>query len=174
MPPTGAFLTGAPLVEILIGIAVLGIASMCLGLLVSALVSTSEKAMPILVLLTMVQVILSGGVVSLVNKLGLTQLAYIAPSRWGFGAVASTVDLNIIPGLGRRSRPAVGARPLETGCTIWACARPGGGLHAVHLARHAPPRPAPPQVMTAGRTARHSEASSRPPTPPTLPLTLQG
>ena len=71
-------------------------ASMCLGLLVSALVSTSEKAMPILVLLTMVQVILSGGVVSLVNKPGLEQLAYIAPSRWGFGAVASTVNLNVI------------------------------------------------------------------------------
>ena len=35
---------------------------MCLGLLVSALVSTSEKAMPFLVLLTMIQVILSGGV----------------------------------------------------------------------------------------------------------------
>ena len=71
-------------------------ASMCLGLLVSALVSTSEKAMPILVLLTMVQVILSGGVVSLVGKTGLAQLAYVAPSRWGFGAVASTVNLNVI------------------------------------------------------------------------------
>ena len=63
---------------------------MCLGLLVSALVSTSEKAMPILVLLTMIQVILSGGVpVSL--PFGLTA---IAPARWGFGAVASTADLN--------------------------------------------------------------------------------
>jgi hypothetical protein len=39
---------------------------------------------------------LSGGVVSLVGKTGLEQLAYAAPSRWGFGAVASTVDLNTI------------------------------------------------------------------------------
>jgi hypothetical protein len=52
--------------------------------------------MPFLVLLTMVQVILSGGVVSLVGKAGLQQLAYVSPSRWGFGAVASTVNLNII------------------------------------------------------------------------------
>ena len=96
LPPTGSFLTGAPLIELMIGIAVLGLASMCLGLLVSALVSTSEKAMPILVLLTMVQVILSGGVLSLVGKVGLTQLAYISPSRWGFGAVASTANLNLI------------------------------------------------------------------------------
>ena len=96
MPPKGALPGVPPLLEILIGIAVLALASMCLGLLVSALVSTSEKAMPFLVLLTMAQVILSGGVVSLVGKPGLEQLAYIAPSRWGFGAVASTVNLNVI------------------------------------------------------------------------------
>jgi ABC transport system ATP-binding/permease protein len=101
LPPQGAFITGLPLIELLIGIAVLGLASMCLGLLVSALVSTSEKAMPVLVLLTMVQVILSGGVISLSGKAGLSQLAYIAPSRWGFGAVAATVNLNFInPPLG--------------------------------------------------------------------------
>jgi ABC-type multidrug transport system permease subunit len=65
-------LTHLPLIELLLGIAVLSLTSMCLGLLVSALVSTSEKAMPLLVLLTMVQVILSGGVpVSL----------YFGPSR---------------------------------------------------------------------------------------------
>jgi ABC-type multidrug transport system ATPase subunit/ABC-type multidrug transport system permease subunit len=96
MPPKGALPGVPPLLEILVGIAVLSLASMCLGLLVSAMVSTSEKAMPFLVLLTMAQVILSGGVVSLVGKAGLQQLAYIAPSRWGFGAVASTVNLNVI------------------------------------------------------------------------------
>jgi len=90
LPLSGSFLTHAPLAELLLGIAVLCLTSMCLGLLVSALVSTSEKAMPFLVLLTMVQVILSGGVpVSL--PFGLTA---IAPARWGFGAVASTADLN--------------------------------------------------------------------------------
>jgi len=96
MPAKGALPGVPPLLEILVGIAVLSLASMCLGLFVSASVSTSEKAMPFLVLLTMAQVILSGGVVSLVGKTGLQQLAYIAPSRWGFGAVASTVNLNVI------------------------------------------------------------------------------
>jgi ABC-type multidrug transport system ATPase subunit len=96
LPPHGAFLTGFPLGELLLGIAVLAIASMCLGLLVSALVSTSEKAMPFLVLLTMIQVILSGGVVALAGKAGLSQLAWISPSRWGFGAVASTSNLNVL------------------------------------------------------------------------------
>ncbi len=106
MPPTGAFLTGAPLVELLLGIAAISLASMCLGLLVSAMVSTSEKAMPFLVLLTMVQVILSGGVLSLSGKAGLTQLAWLAPARWGFGAVASTANLALInPTLGNFTDP---------------------------------------------------------------------
>ena len=96
MPPRGAFLTGAPLAEILIGIGVLGVVSMCLGLLVSALVSTSEKAMPFLVLLTMAQVILSGGVIAVNGKAGLAQLSWLAPARWGFAAVASTSDLTRI------------------------------------------------------------------------------
>jgi len=90
LPKSGSFLVSASLAELLIAIAVLSLTSMCLGLLVSALVSTSEKAMPFLVLLTMVQVILSGGVpVSL--YFGLTA---VAPARWGYGAVASTADLN--------------------------------------------------------------------------------
>ena len=36
MPPQGSFLTGAPFAELVIGIAMLGVASMCLGLMVSA------------------------------------------------------------------------------------------------------------------------------------------
>ena len=98
LPPKGAFLSGFPLGEILIGIAVLALASMSLGLLVSAIVSTSEKTMPFLVLLTMVQVILSGAVMPLAKKPGLSELAWIAPSRWGFGALAATSHLNTING----------------------------------------------------------------------------
>jgi hypothetical protein len=101
-PAHGAFLTGFPLIEVILGIAVLAVASMCLGLLVSAMVSTSEKAMPFLVLFTMVQVVLSGYVVPLANNPGLKQFSMIAPSRWGFAAAASTVNLNVItpPGQG--------------------------------------------------------------------------
>jgi ABC-type multidrug transport system ATPase subunit len=96
LPAHGAFLTGFPLVELLIAIALLAIASMCLGLFVSAIVSTSEKAMPFLVMLTMAQIILSGGVLPLAGLAGLSQLSWIAPSRWGFGAVAATVNLNTL------------------------------------------------------------------------------
>jgi ABC-type multidrug transport system ATPase subunit len=94
-PSTGAVGGLPPLVEILIGIAALGLASMCVGLLVSAMVSTSEKAVPFLVMITLVQVVLSGGLVKLGT--GLAQVAWLAPSRWGFAATASTVDFNAFP-----------------------------------------------------------------------------
>jgi hypothetical protein len=100
LPPNGSVLTNDPLAELMIGAAVLAFASMCLGLLISALVSTSEKAMPFLVALTMIQVVLSGAIFSLVGKAGLSQLAWLFPSRWGMGALASTVSLNVItPGM---------------------------------------------------------------------------
>ena len=149
MPPKGALPGMPPLVEILIAIAALSLASMCLGLLVSALVSTSEKAMPFLVLLTMAQVILSGGVVSLVGKPGLQQLAYIAPARWGFGAVASTVNLNVIGVSAPGSTDPLWAQSLRQLAARHGHAdRARGDLHPAHLAPDAPPGPAPPQGLT--------------------------
>ncbi len=94
-PPKGAVGALPPLVEILIAIAALGLASMCVGLLVSAMVSTSEKAVPFLVMLTLVQVVLSGGLLKLTT--GLRQVAWFAPSRWGFAATSSTINFNAFP-----------------------------------------------------------------------------
>jgi hypothetical protein len=42
----------------------------------------------------MVQVVLSGYVVPLANNQGLKQFSMISPSRWGFAAAASTVNIN--------------------------------------------------------------------------------
>lgn len=109
LPSRGALLMTYPLVELITAIAVLAVASMCLGLLVSAFVSTSEKAMPFLVMLTMFQVILSGGVLPFNGMAGLSQLSWIAPARWGFSALASTVNLNAIGLL-----PGTDADPLWT------------------------------------------------------------
>ena len=105
MPRHGAIPGIPPLIEIMIAVAALSLASMCVGLLVSALVSTSEKAVPFLVMLTLAQVILSGALVPLAGKAGLEQLAWLAPSRWGFGALASTVNLNVISPAGTTTDP---------------------------------------------------------------------
>ena len=74
----------------------LAMASMCLGLMVSALVNTSEKAVPFLVMLVVGQIVLSGGVVPLAGIAGLSQLSWIAPARWGLGAASSTVNVNAL------------------------------------------------------------------------------
>ena len=94
LPRHGAVLTAAPLAELMLGIAVLAVASMAAGLLISAVVSSSDKTMPLLVVAVLAQVVLSGGVFRLNGKAGLEQLSWLSPSRWGFGAAASTSDLN--------------------------------------------------------------------------------
>ena len=105
LPPTGSFLTGAPLVELILAVAFLEFASTCLGLLVSCLVSSSDKAMQAIVLVTMIQFVFSGGIISLAGKVGLEQVAAIAPARWGMAALASTVRLNVINPAGSKPDP---------------------------------------------------------------------
>ena len=95
MPAHGVVL-GSAFAEIILAIVFLSLASMALGLLISSIVSTSEKAMPLLVLLAIAQVILSGGVLPLNGKVGLDQLSWLAPARWGYGASASTTNLSVI------------------------------------------------------------------------------
>ena len=55
LPPQGAFLTSFPLIELMLAIAVLAVASMTLGLLISAIVNSSDKTMPLLVVVVLVE-----------------------------------------------------------------------------------------------------------------------
>jgi hypothetical protein len=55
----------------MLGMAVLAVASMAAGLLISAVVNSSDKTMPLLVVAVLVQVVLSGGVFPLNGKAGL-------------------------------------------------------------------------------------------------------
>ncbi len=94
MPPKGIFTSVE--VELILAMALLGIASLALGLLVSVSVNTSEKTLPLLIVLSMAQLVLTGGLVRLPGTFGLEQLAYISPSRWGFAAGAATIDLDTL------------------------------------------------------------------------------
>jgi ABC transport system ATP-binding/permease protein len=94
LPRTGALLSHLPLVELLLAVAGLSVASMTLGLLISAIVNTSDKTLPLLVVAVMFEVILSGGIFPLHGKVGIEQLAWLSPSRWGYAATASTTNLN--------------------------------------------------------------------------------
>jgi ABC transport system ATP-binding/permease protein len=105
LPPTGSLLTSAPLVELVLAMAALAVASMAVGLLISALVNSSDKTMPLLVVAVLVQVVLSGGVFPLNGKAGLEQLSWFSPSRWGFSAAASTSNLNQVAPPGLEAKP---------------------------------------------------------------------
>ncbi len=102
LPPSGSLLHGFPLVELIIALALLAVVSMALGLFISASVNTSEKTMPILMVVVVVEVILTGGVFAIAGKAGLEQVAWLSPSRWGYALTASTSNLNKIfpPGPG--------------------------------------------------------------------------
>jgi ABC transport system ATP-binding/permease protein len=94
LPVHGSVLTGVPLGELVLAMVVVTIVSMALGLLISASVSTAEKTMPLLAVMVVTEVILTGGVFALNGKTGLEQIAWLSPSRWGFAAAASTSVLN--------------------------------------------------------------------------------
>ncbi len=96
-PAHGAVLP-MPLVEVMISVALVAIASMAIGLLVSSSVSTSERAMPLVFLLVMVQVVTTGGIFAVHGKPVIEEIAWFTPSRWGFAANAATTNLNVVGG----------------------------------------------------------------------------
>jgi ABC-type multidrug transport system ATPase subunit len=119
LPPGGSYLRHLPLLELLLALGVLAIVSMTLGLFISALVNSTDKTMPLLVVVVMFQIILTGGVFRLAGKIGLEQIATVSPSRWGFAAVASTVNLNVIQQPPGQQAIAPGGPPTVTD-PIWA------------------------------------------------------
>ena len=96
LPPSGSLLHAFPLLELIIALALLAVVSMALGLFISASVNTSEKTMPILMVVVVVEVVLTGGVFAIAGKVGLEQVAWLSPSRWGYALTASTSNLNKI------------------------------------------------------------------------------
>jgi ABC-type multidrug transport system ATPase subunit len=87
-----------PLVELVLAVALLSFTAMALGLLISALVKTSEMTMPLLVLSTLIQVVFCGALVHLDGKPVLEQLSWLVPARWALAAMAATLNVGqLIP-----------------------------------------------------------------------------
>jgi ABC-type multidrug transport system ATPase subunit len=99
-PPTRpAVLLGNATLELFAGVAATCVAAAMLGLLLSALARSSEQIMPLLVVSLMMQMVLSGGMVPVTHRIFLDQLSWLVPSRWGYAAQGSTVDLwTVSPG----------------------------------------------------------------------------
>ena len=98
-PTQGAVALGNPGLELFVTIAATCVASANLGLLLSAIAKTSEQIMPLLVVAIMSQLVFSGGMIPVTDRLVLDQMSWLTPARWGFAASASTVDLvTLVPG----------------------------------------------------------------------------
>ncbi|MCZ8379138.1 ATP-binding cassette domain-containing protein [Mycobacterium sp. CPCC 205372] len=90
---------GNPSLELFFGMAATTVTAAMVGLALSALAKTSEQIMPLLVIAIMSQLVFSGGMIPVTGRIGLDQMSWITPARWGFAASASTVDLiRLVPG----------------------------------------------------------------------------
>ncbi|WP_181789048.1 ABC transporter ATP-binding protein/permease, partial [Streptomyces phytophilus] len=96
LPEEGVILSDLPAVELAIGVTTLGLTAMMVGLIISALVKTSEMTMPLLVMFAIVQVVFTGVLFQLHGTPGVEQLAWLMPSRWAVAAMGSTADLNVL------------------------------------------------------------------------------
>jgi ABC-type multidrug transport system ATPase subunit/pSer/pThr/pTyr-binding forkhead associated (FHA) protein len=96
LPAEGLLLKSAPALELTLPIMALGFTSMMFGLIISALVKTAEKTMPLLVMFAIVQVVFTGCLFQLFDKVGVEQVAWLMPSRWAVAAAGTTADLNTL------------------------------------------------------------------------------
>ncbi|KRV49321.1 ABC transporter ATP-binding protein [Wenjunlia vitaminophila] len=93
MPAEGLIVENTPAIEMTVSMVALGFTSMMFGLIISALVKTAEKTMPLLVLFAIVQVVFTGVLFQVYDKPGLEQVAWLMPSRWAVAAEGTTARL---------------------------------------------------------------------------------
>ncbi|WP_316780450.1 ABC transporter ATP-binding protein/permease [Streptomyces sasae] len=96
IPDQGVILGHSTLFELCIPIMGLGFTSMMFGLVISSLVKTSEKTMPLLVMFAIVQVVFTGCLFNLNGAVGVNQVSFLMPSRWAVAADGATLDFNNI------------------------------------------------------------------------------
>ena len=94
--PGDAIVLGWPMGELMVVVAMAGLAAMALALFVSAVAGSAERATSILPVVLILQLILAAGVVlpEIVDKPVLRELSLVSSTQWGIAGAASTVDLN--------------------------------------------------------------------------------
>ncbi len=92
-PTQGAAALGQAPLELFVDVAATTVASAMLGLALSAIAKSNDQIMPLLVVAVMSQLVFSGGMIPVTGRVGLDQMSWATPARWGFAASASTIDL---------------------------------------------------------------------------------
>ncbi|MCL2536096.1 MAG: ABC transporter permease, partial [Nocardiaceae bacterium] len=80
-------------VELIVDIAATTCSCVVVGLALSSVARSNEQVLPMLVVTIMAQLVMCGGLITITGRAVLEQVAWLFPSRWGFAAAASTVDL---------------------------------------------------------------------------------
>ncbi|ORV56460.1 ABC transporter ATP-binding protein [Mycobacterium florentinum] len=99
-PKQPALLLGNASLELFVTVAATCVASAILGLVLSSIARSNEQIMPLLVVSLMLQLVLAGGLIPVTGRLFLDQLSWLMPSRWGYAASASTVNLRMLVPMG--------------------------------------------------------------------------
>ncbi|MER6469910.1 ABC transporter ATP-binding protein/permease [Streptomyces collinus] len=96
IPEEGVVLGHSTLLELCLPVMALGFTSMMFGLVISSLVKTAEKTMPLLVMFAIIQVVFTGCLFTLHGTPGVNEFSYLMPSRWAVAAAGATLDFNNI------------------------------------------------------------------------------
>ncbi len=96
IPGEGVVLGHSTLLELCVPVMALGFTSMMFGLVISSLVKTAEKTMPLLVMFAIIQVVFTGCLFTLHGTPGVNEFSYLMPSRWAVAAAGATLDFNNI------------------------------------------------------------------------------
>jgi ABC-type multidrug transport system ATPase subunit len=92
-PKHGPVLLGSAVVELYLAVAATAIVSAIVGLTLSALATSKQQILPVLVLVILASLVFAGGLVPLVGKPVFDQVSWLVPAQWGFAASAATIDL---------------------------------------------------------------------------------
>lgn len=99
-PAHGAVLLGhsklAATVELSIVLAVIAIVTTLVALALSSPARLYEQVVLIAVLIVLVSMVFAGALFPIAGRVPLEQIAALVPSRWGFAAAASTVDVHAV------------------------------------------------------------------------------
>jgi ABC transport system ATP-binding/permease protein len=82
--------------ELFVVLAITTIVSAMVALALSSLASYSEQILLTALLVVLMSVVFAGAVFPIDGRFGLEQFSWLVPSRWGFAASASTVDVHAV------------------------------------------------------------------------------
>ncbi|MBP1327098.1 ABC-type multidrug transport system ATPase subunit [Leucobacter exalbidus] len=119
-PPTGDGVLGlGARTELTIGIAVTISVGVLIGLLLSALVSSQNQVMPVLIVVLMVQMVLNGGLIPLIDSGLLNSISMTVPARWSMSMGAVSIDMHHLLSIADEVERAAAANSMPELDPMW-------------------------------------------------------